>query len=237
MNYLWSKAHCGFAELRAGAITEAYKILAETAQEFQKDGSRIGVVYMMEGMSGFYITIDKADVAARLIGWADKTRQEISDPRPKVEQADIDKVSAASIAKMGQAAFSDVYEKGKKLSLDEAMDLALKAVEKIDEITLPSDTEAEVFPDHFPSQREAEKQKYGGLTAREREVAIQIAQGKSNQAIAAELFVGLKTVEAHVTRILSKLGFSSRAQIAGWAVAKGLAKAPQDLDTLSKKEE
>jgi DNA-binding CsgD family transcriptional regulator len=237
LNYLWARGHCGFAELRAGAITEAYKIFAETAQEFQKDGNRIGVVYIMEGMSSFYITIGKAEVAARLIGWSDKTRQEISDPRPKLEQADIDKVSAACMAKMGEAAFKDAYEEGKKLSLDEAMDLALKAVGKIDEITLPSDTEAEVLPDYFPSQREAEKQKYGGLTAREREVAALIAQGKSNQAIAAELYVGLKTVEAHVTRILSKLGFTSRAQIAGWAVAKGLAKAPQDLDTLSKKEE
>jgi predicted ATPase/class 3 adenylate cyclase/DNA-binding CsgD family transcriptional regulator len=234
MNYLWSKGHWGFAELGAGAITEAYKIFVETAQEFQKDGNRIGVVYMMEGMSGFYITIGKADVAARLIGWTDKTRQEISYPRPKLEQADIDKVSAACIAKIGEAAFSDAYEQGKKLSLDEAVELSLKAVEKIDEITLPSDTEAEVLPDRLPSQREAEKQKYGGLTSREREVAVQIAEGKSNQAIAAELFVGLKTVEAHVTRILSKLGFSSRTQIAGWAVAKGLAKAPRDLDSLSR---
>ena len=86
----------------------------------------------------------------------------------------------------------------------------------------------------LPSQRESEKQKYGGLTDREREVAAQIAQGKSNQAIAAELFVGLKTVEAHVTRILSKLGFTSRAQIAAWAVGKGLAEAPSDLDTLGR---
>jgi predicted ATPase/class 3 adenylate cyclase/DNA-binding CsgD family transcriptional regulator len=234
INYLWSKGHCGFAELRAGAITEAYKIFAETAQEFQKDGSRIGVVYMMEGMSSFYITIGKAEPAARLIGWADRTRQEISDPRPKLEQADIDKVIAACIAKMGEAAFSGAHEEGKKLSLDEAVELALKTVEKIDEITLPSGAEPEIRPERLPSQREAEKQKYGGLTAREREVAVQIAQGKSNQAIAAELFVGLKTVEAHVTRILSKLGFSSRAQIAGWAVAKGLAKAPPDLNTLSR---
>jgi DNA-binding NarL/FixJ family response regulator len=72
------------------------------------------------------------------------------------------------------------------------------------------------------------------LTTREREVAAQIAQGKSNQAIAAELFVGLKTVEARVTRILAKLGFTSRAQIAGRAVGKGLATAPSDLDTLAR---
>ena len=81
--------------------------------------------------------------------------------------------------------------------------------------------------------RQAAKQKFGGLTRREREVAAVVAQGLTNQEIADELVISIKTVEAHVTRILSKLGFSSRAQVAAWAVEKGLASAPQDLDTLS----
>ena len=84
-----------------------------------------------------------------------------------------------------------------------------------------------------PTPRQAAKQKYGGLTRREREVATVIARGLSNQEIADELVISIKTVEAHVTRILSKLGFSSRAQVAAWAVEKGLATAPQDLDSLS----
>ena len=79
--------------------------------------------------------------------------------------------------------------------------------------------------------RQAAKQEFAGLTKRERQVAAVVAQGLSNQEIADELVVSIKTVEAHVTRILSKLGFSSRAQIAAWAVAKGLASAPQDLDS------
>ena len=85
--------------------------------------------------------------------------------------------------------------------------------------------------DHPPllSEREVARHKYGRLTAREREVAKKIALGKSNKEIAAELFVGPKTVEAHVTHILHKLGFTSRAQIAAWAVAKGLTQAPADL--------
>lgn len=81
--------------------------------------------------------------------------------------------------------------------------------------------------------RQAAKQEFGGLTRRERQVAAVVAQGLSNQEIADELVVSVKTVEAHVTRILSKLGFSSRAQIAAWAVDKGLASPPQDLDRLS----
>jgi DNA-binding CsgD family transcriptional regulator len=91
----------------------------------------------------------------------------------------------------------------------------------------------ELIPEVQPlTPRQAAKQEYGGLTRRERQVAAVVAQGLTNQDIADELVVSIKTVEAHVTRILSKLGFTSRAQIAAWAVDKGLASAPQDLDTL-----
>jgi DNA-binding CsgD family transcriptional regulator/tellurite resistance protein len=67
------------------------------------------------------------------------------------------------------------------------------------------------------------KQAYGGLTAREREVAALIAQGKTNRAIAKQLVLSERTVEGHVTNILTKLGCTTRTQIATWAVEKGLA--------------
>jgi non-specific serine/threonine protein kinase len=68
----------------------------------------------------------------------------------------------------------------------------------------------------------SEKEKFGGLTGRERQVAALIAQGKSNREIAEMMTVGVKTVETYVTRILNKLGFNSRVQIATWAIEKGL---------------
>jgi DNA-binding CsgD family transcriptional regulator/Flp pilus assembly protein TadD len=74
------------------------------------------------------------------------------------------------------------------------------------------------------SARQAAKKEFGGLTDREREVAALIAQGKSNREVAEALVVGERTVEAHVSNILSKLGFTSRAQIAVWAAEKGLGK-------------
>ena len=72
-------------------------------------------------------------------------------------------------------------------------------------------------------ERQREREKFGGLTARERAVARLIAQGRSNREIAAALTVGVKTVETYVTRILNKLGFDSRVQIATWLAEKGLA--------------
>jgi len=67
-----------------------------------------------------------------------------------------------------------------------------------------------------------EKEKLGGLTAREFEVAVLIAQGKSNREIAETMTVTVKTVEANVTRILRKLGFDSRVQIAAWVIENDL---------------
>ncbi|WP_083884153.1 protein kinase domain-containing protein [Nocardia higoensis] len=54
------------------------------------------------------------------------------------------------------------------------------------------------------------------LTAREREIAALVAQGNTNSAIAAKLFISPRTVAGHVEHILAKLGFTSRTQIAAW---------------------
>lgn len=72
--------------------------------------------------------------------------------------------------------------------------------------------------------RQATKREYGGLTAREREVALYIARGMINRAIAEKMVVGERTVEKHVENILSKLGFSTRAQIASWATERGMVR-------------
>ncbi len=61
------------------------------------------------------------------------------------------------------------------------------------------------------------------LTPREREIAALVADGSSNREIAATLVLSDRTVETHVQNILTKLGFHARTQIAGWAVAEGLA--------------
>jgi DNA-binding NarL/FixJ family response regulator len=73
-----------------------------------------------------------------------------------------------------------------------------------------------------PSQRQAAKAACGGLTRRQREVAQLVAKGKSNRAIARLLGIGERTAEDHVADALATLGFSSRAQLAAWAVQNGL---------------
>jgi DNA-binding CsgD family transcriptional regulator len=54
----------------------------------------------------------------------------------------------------------------------------------------------------------------GGLTRREREIAVLVAQGLSNRQIAATVQISERTVESHVQHILDKLGFTNRTQVA-----------------------
>jgi DNA-binding NarL/FixJ family response regulator len=63
-----------------------------------------------------------------------------------------------------------------------------------------------------------------GLTDRERQVLGLIAEGATNRQIGAALFMAEKTASVHVSRILRKLGVSSRTQAA--AVAHRLHLAP-----------
>jgi DNA-binding NarL/FixJ family response regulator len=64
------------------------------------------------------------------------------------------------------------------------------------------------------------------LSEREQEVVALIAQGYSNRAIASELLIAEATAVRHVANILRKLGFRSRAQVAVWAVERGLRPGP-----------
>jgi DNA-binding CsgD family transcriptional regulator len=76
---------------------------------------------------------------------------------------------------------------------------------------------------HDPSQLPAVTPSLSSspLTPREREIAALIARGLSNRGIAGELVISPATAARHVANILTKLGFSSRAQVAAWAVQRG----------------
>ncbi|MCM3253916.1 response regulator [Priestia aryabhattai] len=61
------------------------------------------------------------------------------------------------------------------------------------------------------------------LTAREMEILLLMTQGKTNQEIADELFIALKTVKTHVSNLLSKLDVQDRTQAVIYAFKHKLA--------------
>jgi len=80
----------------------------------------------------------------------------------------------------------------------------------------------ELLPGGGPHQ--AGRRRFGGLTAREVEVAALVSRGLTNREVAQALAVSERTAECHVASIMAKLGFKSRAQVAAWAAGRSLDK-------------
>ena len=126
-NYLWSRARLGYIIFHQGDMSEARAIFSETAQDFKNDHIEIGVVYTLEGLASLSVLAGNPDKATRLIGWADTTRKKIGDVRPPIEQNAVDKDSAACRISLGEVAFSNAYEAGQVMTLEQAVAYALDA--------------------------------------------------------------------------------------------------------------
>ena len=83
---------------------------------------------------------------------------------------------------------------------------------------MPSPEEVAPAPESPPASGERDDP----LTAREGEVAAMVAQGRSNRQIAQGLFLSERTIEHHVSKILRKLGLSSRSQLCTWVTERTL---------------
>jgi len=123
---LWGRARLGDVALREGSIAEAHQVLVDTIENFHTTGNKNGLAFAVDKMASLYVTTDKPDVAARLIGWSDATRKEIGDPRPRLEREDLDRAIAAVKAKIGPFAFEVAYNSGRKMTLAEAVALVLE---------------------------------------------------------------------------------------------------------------
>jgi predicted ATPase/DNA-binding CsgD family transcriptional regulator len=205
-------------------------------------GEKWIIPWNVEGLARVVATQGEFRWAAQLWGAAEALREGIASPLPPYDLSSYEQAVAAARRELGEEAFASAWAAGRATPLEQVIEEALKTQNTIPTEASPAEVKQEEASSDLPpgallpspsppfSPRRALKQHFGGLTAREREVARLVAQGKSNRAIAEELVVGVSTVEAHITHILGKLGFSSRAQIAAWAVDKGLAKVPQDVE-------
>ncbi len=68
--------------------------------------------------------------------------------------------------------------------------------------------------DEAATRGEQARDRLATLTPREREVAVAVGEGRANADIAAELYMSVPTVKAHVSRLLTKLDVENRIQVA-----------------------
>jgi len=95
---------------------------------------------------------------------------------------------------------------------------AIRAVHRGESFLYPS-AAAALIDDY---RKQAEVEPYDRLTSREREILTLIVDGHSSRQIAEMLFLSLKTVQGHRTKIMEKLDIHNRAELIKYAVRKGL---------------
>jgi DNA-binding CsgD family transcriptional regulator len=152
--------------------------------------------------------------AARLFGTAERLREAVGAPQLSPKDSRRNRRAAADArAALGEHAFAAAWAAGRALPLEQAITYAL-AAEDPAPLTAAAPSPAPPGPPQEP------------LSGREQAVAVLIARGLSNRQIGQALAIAEGTVANHVRHILAKLGFRSRTQVAGWAVAHSLATPP-----------
>jgi len=93
---------------------------------------------------------------------------------------------------------------------------AIRAAADGDALIAPSVT-VRLLAAFAHSQPGPARQPLEPLTAREEEVLVPVAQGRTNDEIAAELYISTSTVKAHLASLMRKLGARNRVELAMWA--------------------
>jgi len=208
----------GVVARHLGHLAQAAAYLTQSLMMSRRLDDKEHTVECLEGFAGLTAAQGHPAKAVRLWGAADSLRQSLEIPLSPLERDEYQRSLTASRAALGETGFAAEWAAGRELALEQAVADALAAPTPVTE-------------DDAPAQDETDTRQLGGLSAREREVAVLIAQGKSNREIAQAMTVGLKTVETYITRIFNKLGCDSRVQVATWALNTGLAGLPGRADT------
>jgi len=106
-----------------------------------------------------------------------------------------------------------------KRALGSELLAAIRAVSKGDSFLYPSAASA-LIKDYL--QQAKGEDPYDHLTDREREILKLIAEGRTSREIAEVLFISLKTVQGHRTKIMEKLDIHKQSELIKYALRKGL---------------
>ena len=191
----------GYLALRRNDTRRALRLFRESLTLFRDQGDRPGIVDCLLGLGGVLAAMRQPEVAARLLGSAEAQREAIGAHVWPANEKEYDRSLALLRAQLDQPALAAAWTAGRRLPLEGVIAEAL-AEQPVGGLAAGGDRL--------------------GLTRREREVASLVARGLSNRQIGAALFITQGTARLHVKHILQKSGFSSRAQVAAWAVEQGL---------------
>ncbi len=198
--------HLGLLAMIQGKNERALRLLRESLRHGWEADAKVIIQTTLHGLAGVAASLGQPLHAARLWGTVEGMQEAYGVYRAPVtlQITDYEGRLAAARSQVDESYWLGAWEEGKAMSLGRAIEYALSAWEERDPPTVLT----------VPGQRPPADGGRHTLTRREQEVAFHVAWGLTNRQIASELSLSERTVENHVRKILKKLGFSSRTQIA-----------------------
>jgi non-specific serine/threonine protein kinase len=191
----WLNYCTGFAQLLLGSLDASADALGTALAMNHELGERVTMAYCLEALGWLAATREQHDRAAWLLGAADPLWQRAGrrlSGDTNLEQ--FHQRAAKSVREtLGDRTYTAVFDQGGQETLDRVVEFATAAAAG------PAASAASAV-----------------LTRREHQIAELVADGLSNREIADHLVISKRTVDAHLDHIFSKLGVSSRVQLATW---------------------
>ncbi|HTX28550.1 MAG TPA: tetratricopeptide repeat protein [Streptosporangiaceae bacterium] len=225
-------AGVGWTALSRGDLALAEDRLAEALRLNQASGQRLGIARGLEAFAALAAARQQPEQAARLAGAACQLRESLGHPAGLGSR--VEEVLELARDRLGAAAAAALFAAGREMTAEQAAAYALAPAQANGsgprhaapagpaEPKGPAWTDPALLAAVSTSRQDADgshlARAASPLTAREYEIVLLIARGLTNNQIADELVISPKTAARHVANILSKLGFSSRTQVASWAV-------------------
>ncbi len=204
----WVGLSQGDLELASASLTKSIGLSLAT-------GQRLAIARGLEALAVLAVARNEQTRAVTLAGASISLREAAGQAVSASARGRIDALLESARRKLGEPQCAALLAAGAAMSTADAVRFAT------DPATQPAGPAGPAASISIPAPREAAAPDGpGGLTLREREIATLIARGMSNRGIAGELTISPATAARHVANIFTKLGFSSRAQVAAWAAER-----------------